>query len=58
MNYTFAFGRCCILKAVHPGSIPGQRSRSCMPQLKVAHAARRAWTAKLNKQKEPIYKRV
>ena len=31
--------RCCAPNAGGPGSIPGQGTRSCLPQLKILHTA-------------------
>ena len=37
------------VSAEGPGSIPGQGTRSCIPQLRVPHAETKTWHSHLNK---------
>ena len=45
--------RLCAPNAGGPGSIPGQGTRSCMPQSrpKIPHAMAKAWHSQINKNK-------
>ena len=44
--------RLCALNAEGLGSIPGQGTRACMPQLKVPHAAAKTRCTQINKERK------